>query len=72
MVEGKKINFHDEEILTSQNTHPENDYRFDLSPDELNAKLEHSYQQALNNEGRPMDEVFDELERKCLLWSNTM
>lgn len=30
---------------------------------ELNAKLEHSYAQALRGEGRPVDEVFAELER---------
>ena len=30
----------------------------------LDAKLEHSYQQFLGREGRPMDEVFDEIERK--------
>ena len=31
---------------------------------ELNAKLEHSYRQSLSGEGRPYEEVFDELERK--------
>lgn len=30
----------------------------------LNAKLEHSYAQALRGEGRPVDEVFDDLERR--------
>ncbi len=30
---------------------------------ELNAKLEHSYGQSLAGEGRPFEEVFDELER---------
>ena len=34
-----------------------------MSDEELNAKLEHSYQQSLRGEGRPFDEVFDELER---------
>ena len=31
---------------------------------ELNAKLEHSYGQALKGKGKPCDEVFDDLERK--------
>jgi addiction module RelB/DinJ family antitoxin len=36
----------------------------DAMPDaELNAKLEHSYGQSLAGEGRPFEEVFDELER---------
>ena len=30
---------------------------------ELSAKLEHSYAQSLSGEVRPIDEVFDELER---------
>lgn len=30
---------------------------------ELNAKLQHSYEQSLVGEGRPMNEVFDDLER---------
>ena len=30
---------------------------------ELNAKLEHSYEQSLAGEGLPFEEVFDELER---------
>ena len=30
---------------------------------ELNAKLQHSYEQSLADEGRPFGEVFDELER---------
>lgn len=30
---------------------------------ELNTKLRHSYAQSLAAEGRPYDEVFDELER---------
>ena len=34
-----------------------------MSEEELNEKLEHSYQQSLRGEGRPLDEVFDELER---------
>ena len=33
---------------------------------ELNAKLEHSYKQSLRGEGRPYDEVFDELERSLV------
>ena len=30
---------------------------------ELDAKLQHSYNQSLNGEGRPLEAVFDELER---------
>ena len=30
---------------------------------ELNAKLQHSYEQSLAGEGRPFEEVFDELEK---------
>ena len=30
---------------------------------ELNEKLEHSYKQSLSGEGRPYEEVFDEIER---------
>ena len=37
-----------------------------LSPEELSAKLAHSYQQSLAGEGRPADEVFDELEKGLL------
>ena len=33
-----------------------------MSRSELDAKLQHSYEQALRKEGRPLDEVFDELE----------
>lgn len=33
-----------------------------LSADELNAKLQHSYQQSLSDEGKPFNEVFDALE----------
>ena len=33
---------------------------------ELNAKLEHSYKQSLRGEGRPYNEVFDELEKSLL------
>lgn len=29
----------------------------------LNARLQHSYEQALAGEGRPMNDVFDDLER---------
>lgn len=35
----------------------------DYSHAELDAKLEHSYNQALRGEGRPADEVFADLER---------
>lgn len=34
-----------------------------LTKAELDAKLRHSYDQSLAGEGRPFDEVFDELER---------
>lgn len=34
-----------------------------MSPSELDAKLQHSYNQSLAGEGRPFEEVFDELER---------
>ena len=34
-----------------------------MSDEELNEKLEHSYQQSLRGEGRSVDEIFDELER---------
>ena len=34
-----------------------------MSDAELNAKLQHSYEQSLTGEGRPFAEVFDELER---------
>ena len=33
---------------------------------ELNAKLQHSYAQSLAGEGRPFEEVFDELERSLV------
>ena len=35
----------------------------ELTSDALDEMLEHSYQQVLAHQGRPMDEVFDELER---------
>ena len=35
-----------------------------LSEEEFNAKLRHSYEQALAGEGRPYTQVFDELERE--------
>lgn len=35
-----------------------------MSENELNARLSHSYAQAVAGEGRPMDEVFNDLERK--------
>ena len=40
------------------------DSNFGLTDDELNARLEHSYQQVLRREGTPINEVFDRLERK--------
>lgn len=33
-----------------------------MSLDELNKKLEHSYQQSIEGKGRPFAEVFDEIE----------
>lgn len=35
----------------------------EMSDAELDAKLQHSYAQSLVGEGRPMNDVFDELER---------
>ena len=34
-----------------------------MTETEWNAKLQHSYEQSLAGEGRPFEEVFDELER---------
>lgn len=34
-----------------------------MSDAELDAKLQHSYEQAIAGEGRPMNAVFDDLER---------
>lgn len=34
-----------------------------MSENELNEKLQHSYEQSLAKEGRPFEEVFDEIER---------
>ena len=34
-----------------------------LSEEQLNSKLLHSYQQSVNGEGAPVEEVFDRLER---------
>lgn len=34
-----------------------------MPEDKLDAKLSHSYAQAVAGEGRPMNEVFDDLER---------
>ncbi|MBO6149333.1 MAG: type II toxin-antitoxin system RelB/DinJ family antitoxin [Lachnospiraceae bacterium] len=36
----------------------------DLSDSEFNERLERGYQQVMRHEGRPLDEVFDDLERK--------
>lgn len=33
-----------------------------MSDEELNAKLQHSYEQSLKGQGKPYDEVFDEIE----------
>lgn len=37
-----------------------------MSDAELNAKLQHSYEQSLLGEGKPYAEVFDELERSLV------
>ncbi len=34
-----------------------------LTADELNAKLQHSYEQSVSGEGRPFSDVFNDLER---------
>ena len=34
-----------------------------MTDSELSAKLHHSYEQALSGQGRPFQEVFDDLER---------
>ena len=34
-----------------------------MTKEELNTKLQHSYNQALAGEGRPLNAVFDDLER---------
>ena len=34
-----------------------------MTKSEFDAKLQHSYDQSLNGEGRPFEAVFDELER---------
>ncbi len=34
-----------------------------MTEEELHEKLQHSYEQSLRGEGRPFEEVFDELER---------
>ena len=34
-----------------------------MTEEELNAKLQHSYEQSLLNQGRPYAVVFDEIER---------
>ena len=36
----------------------------ELTQSELDAKLQHSYEQALSRQGKRMDEVFDEIERR--------
>ena len=35
-----------------------------MSSTQLNAKLEHSYQQAITRQGSPLNDVFADLERK--------
>ncbi len=34
-----------------------------MTKDELDVKLQHSYDQSLRGEGRPFEDVFDDLER---------
>lgn len=42
---------------------PEEPKTLDMMTDaELNARLQHSYDQSVKGEGRPFDDVFDELE----------
>lgn len=36
----------------------------ELTQADLDAKLEHSYEQAVSRQGKPMDDVFDSIERK--------
>ena len=36
----------------------------ELTQSELDAKLQHSYEQTLSRQGKPMDEIFDEIERR--------
>ena len=40
------------------------DIELDLSNPELNERLERGYQQVIRREGRPLDDVFNDLERK--------
>ena len=35
-----------------------------LTKDQLNAKLQHSYDQAMSRQGRPLEDVFADLEKK--------
>lgn len=45
-------------------TLPQEPRTFDsMSDAELNAKLQHSYEQSLAGEGRPYNEIFDTIER---------
>lgn len=37
-----------------------------LTEEELNAMLDHSYQQSLKGQGRPAGDVFDELEKSLI------
>ena len=36
----------------------------EMSKAELDAKLDHSYEQAISRQGKPMNEVFEAIERK--------
>ena len=42
----------------------QNESDLNLSNPEVNERLERGYQQAMRHEGRPLDDVFDDLERK--------
>ena len=42
----------------------QDELELDLSDLELNERLERGYQQVVRREGRPLDDVFDDLERK--------
>ena len=62
----RQIKLHPQQIRQSLPlTLPRRDeLELDLSDPELNARLERGYQQVMSREGRPLDEVFDDLERK--------
>ena len=39
-----------------------------MTNEQINIKLQHSYEQSLLGEGRPANEVFDEVERGQPMW----